>query len=288
MNIGNVTRAWPAKASVRAWFPDFAEDGESDQRLDYPLSALPPCEFHDPAAFEENRRSIANGLWQQYNWRTIQAEERVALPAIDLLMRRESISDDVKEGLLQTSVDEKFHTYFHTLALWDARRRAQRPLHEPGATQRTGATHGLIESVTVRMVTAALRAEPDPEVRELIQIAYAAVAEVSVNAFLEVLSRSTEIREVNRALVDQHNRDERFHTVTFIEAVRQLLEREPAAVGDVLRAQISSARHSFLLHDLSMYEQVFGAHGVSCTFGSSPGTMSRDMTGIDRLLAVAA
>jgi hypothetical protein len=269
--VGNIVRSWPKKASVRGWFP--ALDGSESEAYDYPLSSLPPCEFADPELFQRESKSIAVALWVQYNLRTIQAEERIALPAIDLLVSSSSIDNEVKEGLLQTAVDEKFHTYFHTIALWEARSRETRPV-EFG------------ESITVRELGAALAAEPEHWKRNLIQIAYAVVAEVSINAFLEVLSKSKEIRRANRDLVDKHNKDEGYHSVIFVEAAKNLLEREDSATTAFLRQQLDAAKHSFLKHDVSMYQRVFSAHAAECEFGTSSGLMTRDMSGVDRLVRV--
>lgn len=265
--IDRITSAWRDKASVRFWYPTF-EGGEA---LDYPLSCLPECEIGDRARFEARKASIATSLWLQYNWRTIQAEERIAAPAIDLLLRSRAIRGQVKEALMQTAVDEKFHTLFHSLAMRSAEERAEQPMR-------------YVDSVTVRELDEAMAAEPEEWKRELIQIAYGAVAEVSVNAFLEVLSRSPDIRSCNRELVDKHNRDERLHSSIFVEAVKDLLASGDTRARDGLREQIVRAKTSFLKHDFSMYEHVFAAHGIECAFSHASDTMSRDMSGINRLL----
>jgi hypothetical protein len=131
-----------------------------------------------------------------------------------------------------------------------------------------------------------MAAEPELWKRNIIQIAYAVVAEVSVNAFLEVLSKSTEICGPNRDLVHRHNKDEGYHSVIFVDAVENLLAREDATTVAYLRERIQGAKHSFLKHVVSMYQRVLAAHGVNVRFGTSSGLMTRDMSGVDRLMRV--
>ncbi|ERO59973.1 diiron oxygenase [Pseudomonas piscis] len=258
---------WKNKASVRNWYPEFV----TDDRPDYPLELLPDFTTPDQEKFEALRESIATGLWLNYNWRTIQAEEHIALPAIRFLTSQEGVRTEVKRGLLQTATDEQYHTYFHTLAIDDALQRYNRAF-SPAL------------SVTIRSMRTLLQDEQDAFKRELLVVAYAAVAEVSINAFLETLSRCHTIKESNRALVEQHNRDEAIHSLIFIEATLDLLRTLPAQHASFLDTAISDARDSFLLHDFSMYETIFAAHGVRATFSTASTCMSRDMRGVDKLL----
>jgi hypothetical protein len=258
---------WKNKASVRNWYPQFI----ADEKLDYPLELLPAFTTPDTERFETQRTSIATGLWLNYNWRTIQAEEHIALPAIRFLISQEGVRPAVKRGLMQTATDEYYHTYFHTLAIDDALTRYELPF-----------TPAL--SVTVKTMQARLAEEPDAFNRELIIVAYAAVAEVSINAFLETLSRCTTIKESNRALVDQHNLDEAIHSLIFIEATHDLLHALAPQPAAFLSDAIEQARTSFLLHDFSMYETILAAHGVHACFSTTSTSMSRDMRGVDKLL----
>lgn len=258
---------WKNKASVRHWYPEFI----ADEKPDYPLELLPAFTTPDMEQFEAQRTSIATGLWLNYNWRTIQAEEHIALPAIRFLISQQGVRAAVKRGLMQTATDEQYHTYFHTLAIDDA-------------LKRYALAFSPALSVTVKTMQAQLQQEPDPFNRELIIVAYAAVAEVSINAFLETLSRCTTIKESNRALVDQHNRDEAIHSLIFIEATHDLLHALEPQQASFLSAAIEHARDSFLLHDFSMYETILAAHGVHAHFSTSSTSMSRDMRGVDKLL----
>jgi hypothetical protein len=268
--VDNITRAWGQKASVRTWSPAFES---TTVGLDYPLESLPSFEVADRALFDAASSSIATGLWLQYNWRTIQAEERIALPAIELLVGASVIDPQVKIGLLQTAVDEKYHTYFHHLAMRDAE-------------QRYALASEYNDSVTVRELKQALAAESVAWRRNIIQVAYAVVAEVSINAFLEILSRAPSLRDANRNLVEKHNRDEGYHSVLFVAAAENLLTFEDARTRAFLRQCLADAKDSFLQHDFSMYQRVMSAHGITCEFRATSGMMTRDMSGVDRLLEV--
>nr|WP_251041119.1 MULTISPECIES: diiron oxygenase [unclassified Halomonas] len=235
------------------------------------MSSLPEFEVDDNEGYEREKRSIATGLWIHYNWRTIQAEEQIAVPAISILCDFPYIRKEVKEGLLQTSVDEKFHTYCHTLAVNEAKERYNKEIDS-------------IPSVTVREMKEKLSGETEEWKRNIVTVAYAAVAEVSINAFLEVLSRSLEIRVCNRTLVDKHNKDEAVHSLIFIEAVRDLIRYGSDDERVFLKESIMAAKDSFLKHDFGMYESVFSKHDLSVSFSKSSDSMSRNMKGVNRLL----
>jgi hypothetical protein len=265
--IQNIIKAWPTKASVTHWQPSF----EGGPGYDYPLSTLPV----DPKALalldEPTKQALALSLWIQYNRRTIDAEDHIANPAIDYLLGQAELPAALRTALMQTSVDERYHTYFHTLALNEALSRSQVDL--PFA-----------RSVTVREMMARAEACPETWRKKFVLVAYAAVAEVSVNAFLEVLSTSKEIKESNRKLVDMHNRDERFHTSIFISVVEALKKSLPEEKQGFLLEEIRSSSQSFLKHDFSMYRSVFAAHQLDLELITTSPGMSRDMSGVNRLL----
>ncbi len=269
--VERIVEAWPRVASVVHWAPAF-EDGPGH---DYPLSALPVSQESLSALNEEERAELALSLWIQYNRRTIDAEEYIANPAIDWLCRDGDLPLTMELALMQTAVDERYHTYFHRLALKEALGRSF--VEAP-----------FVRSITVRELLAR-QAECGAEwQRRLVQLAYAAVAEVSVNAFLEVLSKSSEIRASNRELVHMHNADESLHSVIFVEVVAHLLKKLPPEEAAFLVAEMERARDSFLKHDFSMYREVFDAHGFSLELITTHQMMSRDMSGVDELMASVA
>ena len=266
--IDRVTRAWTKKASVLRWQPTFEPSGPV---LDYPLSILPVDQRALAGLDAETRQALSTSFWIQYNRRTIDAEEFIANPAIDWLTREGALPTELKTALMQTAVDERYHTYFHTLAVDEALARATvRPT--------------FARAITVRELRARLDECIEPWQRDLVQLAYAAVAEVSVNAFLDLLSSSTEIRDANRSLVFMHNLDERLHSTIFVEIVDLFIEREPRHRSELLVAEIRRASQSFLEHDFSMYRSVFEAHGLDIAPDTTNKLMSRDMSGIVRLV----
>jgi hypothetical protein len=265
--IENIIKAWPEKASVTRWKPVFARGPE----YDYPLSVLPVRKEELDALDEQTRRAVALSLWIQYNRRTIDAEDWIANPAIDFLLRLDLLTPSLKIALQQTAVDERYHTYLHTLALNEALSRCK-------------ITPPFVRSVTVREMMERMESCGIQWQKDFVQVAYAAVAEVSVNAFLEILSKSPEIPESNRALVAMHNLDERFHTSVFIEVVKHLVPILPDAQAKFLIAEIERASDSFLKHDFSMYRSVIAAHGVELELITSNPSMSRDLSGVTRLI----
>jgi hypothetical protein len=265
--IERILKAWPKQASVTHWIPTFPGGTE----LDYPLSTVPVASGAMEALAPEIQQSISNCLWIQYNRRTIDAEDYIANPAIDILLREEALPLMLRTALQQTAIDERYHTYFHSLALEEALRRCVTPVD-------------FARSVTVRELFSRLEDCHENWERKYVQIAYAAVAEVSVNAFLELLSRSTEIKKSNRDLVDQHNLDEWFHSSIFVEVIQYLIDTLPSKEAAFLQLEIRRASHSFLKHDFSLYESVFAAHAVSLPLNRTQTLMSRDMSGIERLI----
>jgi len=265
--VERIIEDWPTKASVTRWHPTFkTADG-----YDYPLSTLPVDQDELMSLPEKTKQSLSLSLWIQYNRRTIDAEEYIANPAIDWLLREGNLSEELNTALMQTAVDERFHTYFHTLALKDA-------------LSRNSVQSEFTRSVTVRELLGRLDQCNEQWQRRFVQLAYAAVAEVSVNAFLEILSTSKEIQKSNRELVHMHNLDEWSHSSVFIYVVEYLINTLAPHKSEFFITEIKYASQSFLKHDFSMYENVFRAHGIKLVLKRSNSMMTRDMSGIDRLV----
>ncbi len=269
--IDNIVSSWPRVASVGHWVPSFNEGPE----LDFPLSLLPVAPEGLEALAESERAALALSLWIQYNRRAMDAEEFIANPAIDWLCKRHDLPTAMQLALLQAAVDERYHTYFHRLALEEALGRCFVDLP-------------VCRSITVRELHAR-QAECTEDMQwQLVQLAYAAVAEVSVNAFLNVLAESPDVRASNRELVRMHSADESLHASIFLEVVthlRELLDPDDAAF---LVAEIRRVRDSFLKHDFSMFESVFDAHGIELEFENSSTMMTDEMDGADTLIEMVS
>jgi len=195
---------WHRRAAVKRDEPD--PDALFDPgRPDYPERILP---FHDHPTYRglepDARTRLLAWAWIAYNHRTVQAEQYVVnaafghaldggLPGVG--------GEALRRSLAQAMVDEQYHTLMHLDASALTHRRRALP----------GAVTDLPPPCTVRDHAALCAAAEEPWQRPLITLAFAVVAEMSVNAYLDLLADDTRIQPVNSATVRLHSRDEYCH-----------------------------------------------------------------------------
>ncbi|MFD8600092.1 diiron oxygenase [Kitasatospora sp. NPDC059646] len=211
---------WHRRAAVKREEAD--PDGQFDpDRPDYPERILP---FHDHPSYRRlepgERTRLLAWAWIAYNHRTVQAEQQVVNEAFALVLAGAYPGADgeaMRRAVAQAMVDEQYHTLMHLDASAVTHRR--RGL--------AGAVTDLPPPCTVRD-HARLCAEADePWQRPLITLAFAAVAEMSVNAYLGLLADDTLLQPLNSATVRLHSRDEYCHasiTAALAEAVHHHLD----------------------------------------------------------------
>jgi hypothetical protein len=276
-----LARSWPRRASVRrdrySWEHAAAYD---PARPDYPVRLL-PFGAHPAfaAATPEQQAEVLALAWRVYNERVVTAEERVATPAMSMLMTGTfpgCEATPMRLAVQQSIIDEHFHTYFHMLAIDAAAQRATKPRPE------------LPSSVTYRRYLATVDGMAEQWERDLVTLVWTIVSEVSINAYLELLSKDETIQPEHREIVALHAHDEYCHGSLMVEVAQSVYH----AMGDRQRALfcrlLPVALNAFLAHDDAAWRVILAAAGIAdgdrvlreSADAGADGLLTRDFSGL--------
>lgn len=279
--VRHLNQAWPRRAAVCA-MADAEPEAFDPQRPDYPGRLVP---FFDHPAFQRLddpvRGSILTWGWMGYNARTIVAEDQVVNPALHHIGRErlEASAWDFQEALHETLVDEHYHTLMHLRAMQRTRinRRLTQELRLP-------------PSVTFRRLQSLQAALREPWEQSLAAVAFAVVAEISVNAFLDVLADDEQIQPSHRAVAQRHNRDEYAHSKVVAEISKVLYAGLPRHQQAFFVKVLPQALRAYLAQDFSMWDAILtqlrvegGAAMLRDVMHQSPDSqLTRDYSGLRR------
>ncbi|KPC52723.1 diiron oxygenase [Amantichitinum ursilacus] len=283
--VRHLNRAWPKRATVCAVDRFQIEDEFDPARPDYPLSMVP---FHDDPRFAQldaaTRSAILTWGWIGYNQRTVTAEESVVNPALSVIANQYLGEDDwhFREAMQQTLIDEHYHTLMHLRAI--ERARAERQIDY---------TLTLPRSVTYRRLQEVQQGLNEPWQRDLAAIAFAVVAEISVNAYLDTLAQDQSIQPQNRRVAELHNRDEYAHSKVLAEIGKVMFANMATERRAFFAQMLPVALHAFVAQDYSMWEAILlhlqvpdaAAIIADAQTRNRGGVIMRDYTGLHRLAA---
>ncbi|MCD2144737.1 diiron oxygenase [Gordonia paraffinivorans] len=203
--IRGLVRGWPRRATVRRREPELdapTMDELYDEGLaDFPEAMLPFAGHPLWERLDDERRTrVRAWAWIAYNKNVIDIEQDVVTPAFGLLFRDAfgtGLSDADRAAVVQSMVDEEYHTLMHlnasTLTRW------RRGWELPDAT--------LPKSLTARRHREALARAASPRSAALTSLAYATVAETSITDYLTLVAEDPTIQPVHRATIALHRRD---------------------------------------------------------------------------------
>jgi hypothetical protein len=202
--IARLAGNWTRRAAVKRDEPDLDALFEAD-RPDFPEHLLP---FHDHPLYLKLPRGRRDRMlawgWVSFNKNVMDIEQQVVNPAFRLLAEGAfdtGLPETMPQAVVQAMVDEQYHTLMHLNASAVTRRR--RGWRMPDAVLPLGHKAHVNE---MRKAAA-----EQPWQRELSMLAFATVAEVSINAYLDLIADDEEIQPVNRVTAELHNRDEYCH-----------------------------------------------------------------------------
>lgn len=279
--------AWPRRATVRTDLDRIAPEGEDyDPAIpDYPVRFLPFAEHPDfLAGTPEQQHHVLTMAWLVYNERVITAEEMVANPTFARVARGEfpGAGDfSVKQAVQQAHIDETWHTYLHMLAMQRTRELRQ-----------IGAEPEYPHAITYRELVAAQNEAAEEWERRLLALVWTVVSEISVNAYLELLSRDTAIQPMHALVTRLHSRDEAAHSPVMIEVAKAVYPRLGAHERAVFDAAVPKALNAFTAQDFAVWPSVLKRAGYARAdqivedARSAPGTglLVRDFSGVRRLI----
>lgn len=281
--VHNLNHTWPKRAAV-CNLNHPSDDAQFDaKRPDYPLSLVP---FRDHPTFESLdetiRQAVLTQAWIGYNKRTIMAEDFVVNPAFFVIAESELLAGDndhFKQAMRQALVDEHYHTLMHLEAI--RRTSRDRNLHAIG---------DFPPSVTYVELQNALAKNPDSEQRHITQMCFAIVAEISVNAFLDLLADNKEIQPQNSLVAQRHNRDEYAHGKVLGEIGKVLYQNMSNNHRSLWIKTLPTALKAFVAQDYTMWSFVLGRLNVpgyqdmlaDCAASASGRTLVRDYSGLQK------
>jgi len=287
--IRKLVANWPRRTTIRSekypWVEPEAARYEPE-RPDYPLAMVP---FRDHPLFlaapEPQRQEVLSWAWLTYNERTILAEDHMANPAFTMIMHGAFEGADdffVRQSIQQALIDEHFHTLIHMCAIEETRRVR-------GIT----GTWRAPDSITRRGMLAEQARAAEPWQRALVTLAFAVVAEISVNAYLDLLSADETIQPMHRLVTYLHNRDEFAHGQLIVEVIKLLFVRMSERQQDFFIAALPKALQAYASHDFSAWRTILhnvglaGAEAivVACEHDASSRLLVRDFSGLERVAA---
>ncbi len=280
--VENLNRAWPKRATVCA-MDKFQVEGEFSPELpDYPTRMVP---FFEHSKFQRLEESVKSAVltwgWIGYNKRTIAAEDHVVNPALNYICNNLLGAGDwhFHEAMRQTLVDEHYHTLMHMRAM--QRTRADRDIRRQ---------LDLPMSVTYRRLEALRGTLVEPWERDLASVAFATVAEISVNAFLDILADDETIQPMNRRVAQMHNRDEYAHSKVLGEVGNVIYQGMSKMQRAFFVKVLPEALRAFVAQDFSMWEAILTQLNIACAAeliadarGAAAGAViMRDYSGLHR------
>jgi hypothetical protein len=283
--LRRLSATWPGRATIRSHLETLSEPPAHDPSVpDYPERFLPFAEHPDfLAAPFERRQVVLTYAWLMYNARVVTAEERIANPTFAKIVHgvfRGGERFDVKQAVQQAHVDETWHTYMHMMAM-----------HHTREVRALGPEPDYPHAVTYRRLVAEQEKVTDAWHRDLLALAWTTVTEVSVNAYLELLSRDTTIQPRHALVARLHARDEAAHGSVMVEVTRELYAHLDPAHRRVFAAALPKAVLAFAAHDYRAWPHLLRHVGIAraddivedCRRNPGNSLLVRDFSGVRRL-----
>ncbi|MED7925808.1 diiron oxygenase [Nonomuraea sp. LP-02] len=257
--LKRLVAAWPRRATIRTDMAGFMEPQPYERDLtDYPAHLIP---FSGHPRFleatPEQRRLVNTLAWQAYNARVIAAEEHVANPTFEMLGHGVFPGVDryeVKEAIQQSHIDEVWHTYMHMTAM----RRTQ---EAHGLTSEPDYSHPVTNRRLYRL-TADMSEKWE---RDLMFLLWTVVGEVSINTFLELLSRDRTIQPMHTLVARLHGRDEAAHGPILADVMKDVYVHLNKEQRELFIRALPEAIVAFGAEDYELWPEILSFAGVEGT-----------------------
>ena len=253
--IKKLTSNWQHRVAVNQFKINF-NDIYIENVPDFPESLIP---FRDHPWYlnlsSQNRFGMLAAVWIAYNEKTIQVEDYIINPFCRNALRgayEGTSGHSIKQVIAQTIIDEQFHILMCIEACNVARTRFQL---ERLKFEKPFVVH--------RMETK-IRAASDAREEDVLYLAFATVAEMTINAYLSQLSTDATIQPLNRLSVDLHRRDELAHSVIFNELVRSIYSFFSEWQKQQFIQGLREAYNAFTTQDLSIWSPILLYFKCTC------------------------
>lgn len=277
---------WPKRASVRGcYFDEFKSNSNIDPSVpDYPIELVPFWKHPNfEKVDEEIKFKILTWGWITYNKRTIHAEEKIVNPSFDLIIQdtfKGTDQDDLKNVVHQSLIDERFHSMMHFNAMCMTKKF--RALSEQIL---------LPDSVTYRHLQKHQNDEPEKWKQALMILACGIVSETSINAFLSLLSKSTDVQPQHAYISKLHDIDEFAHSSILVEIAKCVYIHFDKKQKDFFVRYLPKAMNAFCIQDFSSWKTILDHYKIKnsdniigdCEVDASKAKLVNDYSGLRRL-----
>lgn len=255
--ISRLMKNWPKRASVRGCYFDEFKDNESyDSSLpDFPTALVP---FWNHPNFEkvddEIKFQILTWGWLVYNMRTIHAEEKIVNPSFELIIQntfKGTNNVEIRNVVYQSLIDEHFHSLMHYNAM-NATRRIRNISKEID----------LPDSITYRYLVKHQSNEPESWKKKIMILACGIVSETSINAYLSLLSKSTDVQPKHALVSKFHDVDEFAHSSLLVEIAKSVFVHFDRTERDFFVRYLPKAMDAFCAQDYSTWALILNNYAI--------------------------
>ncbi|GAB86556.1 diiron oxygenase [Gordonia rubripertincta] len=258
--IAGLVRSWPRRATVRRTEPELdiptMDDLYDDARDDYPEVLLPFAGHPTWERLDEDVRTrVRAWAWIAYNKNVVDIEQDVVTPGFGLLFRDvfgTGFSDADRAAVVQSMVDEEYHTLMHLNASALTRRRRGWALSDST----------LPESSTARRHRESFAQAESPRAAALTTLAYATVAETSIADYLSLIAGDRTIQPVHQATIALHRRDERAHASVATEMIALVHDKLDPDDRNILARALRDGVDAFTATDGAVWSAILAAEQV--------------------------
>ncbi|WP_235989766.1 diiron oxygenase [Streptomyces ureilyticus] len=257
---------WYRRATVKRREESLDDVFERD-RPDFPVALLP---FRNHPTYlgldDEVKAKLLAWGWVAFNKNVMDIEQHVVNPGFSLVAKGAFDTglggETMAIAVTQAMVDEQYHTLMHLNA--SAVTRRQRGWRMPETALPLG--------YKARKQAHRLAIAKTPEHQALVSLAFTTVAEISVNAHLDLIAEDHEIQPVNRMTAVLHNRDEYCHASIADTVAQEAWKRFTDEQRDYFLTALADGMEAFAAHDFTTWARVMELVGVQ-----GGGQMLRDI-----------
>ncbi len=284
--IARLAENWPRRAAVKRTEPELDDLFELD-RPDYPEGILP---FRGHPTYLELGSDAKNRIlawaWVAFNKNIMDIEQRVVNPGFMLIAGdafETGLDESMATAVTEAMVDEQYHTLIHLNASAVMRRR--RGWRMPESALPVGNK--------ARRHQARIEAAACEWQREFAMLAFTTVAEISINAYLDLIADNTEIQPVNRTTAVLHNRDEYCHSSIAVEIAKAAYAHLGEEQRSFFREALADGMQAFAANDFSTWRRIVTLVGIAggeqmlqdVAHDPSGQRLLQDFSGLHRLCA---
>ncbi|AJK46537.1 diiron oxygenase [Burkholderia plantarii] len=245
--VERLAASWDHRVAVRQPRLDLTQYCD-DSIPEFPISMVPFWDDEDFAPLPHaDKLRFLGAAWVAYNEKAMYLEDEIVQPLCSLLLKRRLPGTGdarLKQALAQIQVDEQFHILMCLEVCHCARER-----HRLGDLEVPEPLVGVAQR-------ARLAAARDEREAAIVRLAYASVAEMSINAYLTQVSTDLSIQPLNRINTDLHRRDEAAHGTGFHEIVGSVYRALDAPGQAAFAAEIAAALDVFTTPDTTAWHAI--------------------------------